>query len=130
MTILMTWVSGIGVSGIRDQRVRQKVKPYFLPVMICKKVRAKPDTFLYKRRMLQTPGDFVATPFYKGGLPQTRCIEFSDHLSPRHCGQSACGRQTRNPVFPHFLQKRIRLCLSFLGSIHRQKVGFHFLPKP
>jgi hypothetical protein len=26
------------------------VKTYFLPVMICKKVRAKPDTFLYKRR--------------------------------------------------------------------------------
>jgi hypothetical protein len=35
-------------SGIRNQGsgVRQKVKTYFLPVKVSKKVRAKPDTFL------------------------------------------------------------------------------------
>jgi hypothetical protein len=43
---------------------------------------------------------------------------------------------TRNPVFPPFLQKKDRLCLSFFSNFNRQtrtaknsnrqKVGFHF----
>ncbi|MDR0588328.1 MAG: hypothetical protein LBG61_05095, partial [Burkholderiales bacterium] len=41
-------------TGIGDQgsEVRQKVKTYFLPVIVTKKGQSKPDPFLEERRML------------------------------------------------------------------------------
>jgi hypothetical protein len=39
-------VQGSGIRGQESGVVRQKLTPNFFPVMICKKVRAKPHTFL------------------------------------------------------------------------------------